>query len=243
VCTTTGVVWLPSVATSVLIAHPPSGTVLPVAPVASSTCAADAESGQKTQRLLIGPALSGNPQRAPRADAQVISASLVLDPAIARNDAGLFGGRVVFIGSTHPGAGDFWLTPSGVRPGVELLANTVRYAPLQRAPQSTTQRLAYRVLSLLLFALFIYFERKLRGTLAYAVTTGAVLAVVAIVLAAFGDLGVFGALEAAILLVILYKALDVAFSFVAEARSKRRQFDAGWRGWAHTALALCRRET
>jgi CHASE2 domain-containing sensor protein len=243
VCTASGTVWLPSVATSVLIANPPRGVVRPVAPGAHPSCKTEMESGQMAQHLLVGPALSGTRQRTPQNDAQVISASFLLDPAVARNDAKLFGDRVVFIGATHPGSGDFWLTPSGVRPGVELLANTVRYATLQRAPQSSTRRLAYRGLSLLLFGMFIYFERKLRGVLAYVATTLAVLAVVAVVLTASGDLGVFGALESAILLVILYKALDVALSFVAEGRAKRGQFGTGWRGWAQTALALCRRET
>lgn len=243
VCTSSGTTWLPSVAASVLIANPPHGIARPVAPGTQSSCAAEIVSGQEAQQLLVGPALSNTRQRTPQHDAQVISASFVLDPAVARNDAQLFAGRVVFIGSTHPGSGDFWLTPSGVRPGVELLANTVRYAPLQRTPQSATQRLAYRGLSLLLFGMFIYFEHKLRGSLAYVAATLTVLGVVAVVLAAFGDLGVFGALEAAILLVILYKALDVALSFVAEGRTKRGQFGTGWRGWAQTALALCRRET
>ena len=56
----------------------------------------------------------------------------------------------VFIGATHSGTGDVWVTPSGLLPGVELLANTVRFLPLQ----STTGRhaeLAYRTATILSF--------------------------------------------------------------------------------------------
>jgi CHASE2 domain-containing sensor protein len=242
VCSASGTAWLPSIAASVMTLDPPHGIASPVAPDGRSECQAGLESGLEARRLLIGPAMSGGRHRRPQQDAQVISAAFVVDPAIARDDARLFDHRVVFIGATHPGSGDFWLTAGGVRPGVELLANTVRFAPLQRATPTVTQRLAYRVLALLLFGVFIYLERKLRGPLAYTVATIAALAVLAIVLAASGDLAVFDALEAAVMLVVMYKALDVVLTLVAETRSRRKQFAAGWRGWGQTALAVCRRE-
>lgn len=241
VCTPSGMTWLPSVATSVLMAIRPKGIDRPVAPDVRQSCATADEPVQETRRLLIGPGLTVNQQGAPRRDAQMVSASLLLDPDVARNDAQLFGRRVVFIGATHPSAGDFWLTPSGVVPGVELLASTVRFAPLQRTTQNARTRFAYRAISLVLFVIFVYFERKLRGPLAYAVTTFCVLGIVAMVLAVFDDLGVFEAMEAAILLVILYKALDIVLSLVAEIRTRRAEFAAGRHGWRQTLVAMCRR--
>jgi CHASE2 domain-containing sensor protein len=234
--------WLPSVAARVLMSRPPAGLPLVQSPDAPPDCSKDA-SQSDAQRLLVGTGLSGPGRRLPSADVRVISAALVLDPDVARDDAQLFGDRVVFIGATHAGSGDFWLTPSGVRPGVELLASTVRYSPLQRATQSTAQQLGYRGLSLLLFGMFIFFEHRLRGPVAYLATALAGMLVVAVVLAVRGELGVFDAVEAAILLAVLYKVLDLVFGFIAEARTTRAQFGPGWSAWRKTAMALCRRES
>jgi hypothetical protein len=85
----------------------------------------------------------------------------------SRDDLGLFGGRVVLIGATHSGAGDFWLTPSGVLPGVEMLANIVRYTPLEPGTGIGAE-IAYRVLGLLLFAAFVVFGWCLRGLVAFS---------------------------------------------------------------------------
>ena len=45
----------------------------------------------------------------------------------------LFRGRVAVIGNTHRAATDRWRTPEGIQPGVELLADTIRFAPRQLA--------------------------------------------------------------------------------------------------------------
>ena len=60
------------------------------------------------------------------------------------------------------------LTPSGVLPGVELLANTVRFAPLQVENEGGTSRLSYRLTALLLFVAFACLQWWLRGLAAPA---------------------------------------------------------------------------
>jgi CHASE2 domain-containing sensor protein len=186
--------------------------------------------------------MTGDHRPAPRPDARSVSATFLLDPEQARDDAQLFGGRVGFIGATHLAAGDFWLTPGGVLPGVELLANTVRYAPLQRASPSLGVRVAHRALALLLFVFFVYVDWRLRGLAALFVATLGTLVVVATGLAAFEDLGVLDALEAAILLFVACKALETVLGFIADMKSKRAQFVPGPRGWWQTVKAACLRD-
>lgn len=240
VCAAGGAEWLPSVSVRVLQAVAAGSHAPPDAPSSSPDCAASEESATAAQRLLVGPGF--RPNAAPKPDARVVSAALLLDPEIARNDAALFGGRVVVIGATHPGSGDFWLTPSGVRPGVEMVANAVRYAPVQRGSQSHAQRLGYRALALLLFGTFILFERKLRGVPATVLTVGTALVTIAVAMTVTRNLAVFDALEAAIVLVVLYKALEVVGAAIAEVRTTRERCRPGIQGWWETAVSLCRRE-
>ncbi len=244
VCSAGETLWLPSVATrlAALLDPLPPGLHRPVAPAAHGSACQIREKTTPPRRLLVGPRLTGAGQAPPRPDAQAVSALLVLDPEIARDDARLFGGRVVLIGSTHASAGDFWLTPSGVLPGVELLANTIRYAPLQETERGSRARLAYRLTALLLFVIFAYAEWRLRGLAALAVCTAGVLAIVAIALGLFGYLGVFDALEAAILLVIVYKALETGLGFIEHFKSKRQRFQPGPGGWFRTLCATCLRD-
>lgn len=241
VCNPTGAEWLPSVAVRVLQSVRSTGHATPVEPSSAPECVNDDESSTASQRLLIGPGLASG--TAPRPDAKVVSAALLLDQELARDDTALFQERVVFIGATHPGSGDFWLTPSGVRPGVEMVANAVRYAPVQHGGQTTVARLGYRVLSLSLFFMFVVLERKLRGIPATALTLLITLATIAAVMEITQSLAVFDALEAAILLVILYKALEMLCEAVVDIRRTHARHGRGKNGWKRTMLALCRRES
>ncbi len=244
-CVDSRTAWIPSVETSLTAQLPelPDGLDRPVPPTTShAQCSGADRTAGHEQRLLVGPRMTGDHRPAPRPDARSVSAALLLDPEQARDDAQLFGGRVVFIGATHLAAGDFWLTPGGVLPGVELLANTVRYAPLQRESPGAGVRVAHRALTLLLFVFFVYVEWRLRGLAALFVATLGTLVVVAIGLAAFEDLGVLDALEAAILLFVACKALETVLGFIADLKSKRVQFEPGPRGWWQTMKAACLRD-
>lgn len=240
VCNAAGAQWLPSVSTRVLQVVAAGPDARDEAPSSNPDCASDSAAVTAAQRLLVGPGFGGQPARS--ADARVVSAALLLDPEIARDDAALFHRRVVVIGATHPGSGDFWLTPSGVRPGVEMVANSIRYAPVQGSHQSLGQRLAYRALALFLFGTFIFFERKLRGLPATVLTVGTALVTIAVVMSVAQSLALFDALEAAILLIVLYKALDVIGEAINEVCRTRERFGPGWQGWRKTAATLCRRE-
>ncbi|MBK6351509.1 MAG: CHASE2 domain-containing protein [Steroidobacteraceae bacterium] len=245
ICSAGGLQWLPSVAMSLAasLAKPLPGLDHVMAPAAQNQSCRVAESPDgNAQRLLIGPRLTGEARATPRTDAQAVSATLLLDPEIARDDARLFRDRVVFIGATHPSSGDFWMTPSGVLPGVELLANTVRYTPLQAERHGWSANLAYHVVALLLFALFVFVAWWLRGFGAVILITTGVLTIVAVLLALFDSLLVFDALEAAILLSIAYKALETAGRSVEELNERRPRFPAGPAGWWRALGAGWRRE-
>ena len=240
VCVAAEAQWLPSVSLRVMQAAPAGSGARHSAPSATPDCADGDAAATTAQRLLVGPGFGAH--AAPRADARVVSAALLLDPEVARDDAALFGRRVVVIGATHPGSGDFWLTPGGVRPGVEMVANAIRYAPVQEHSQSLAQKLSYRALALFLFGTFVLLDRKLRGILATVLTVGIALATIAIVMSVTQSLAVFDALEAAILLIVAYKALDLIGEAISEVRRTHDRHGPGWRGWRKTAVALCRRE-
>jgi hypothetical protein len=129
-------------------------------PSAAPDCLAGGSATER--RLLVGPRLTGRSGKPLARDARTVSAAMVLDPDIARDDRRLFFGRVALIGATHSGTSDFWLTPGGVLPGVELLANTVHYAPRDSAYGAGSE-IAYRALAILLFAIFVVASWWLRG--------------------------------------------------------------------------------
>jgi CHASE2 domain-containing sensor protein len=174
-------------------------------------------------------------------DARAVSAALLLDPEVARDDSRLFGGRVVLIGATHASSGDVWLTPAGVLPGVELLANSVRFATRQ-VGSGPGAELAYRVKALALFGLFAAAGWWLRGLVALLAAILVALLAVSIAVGGFDDLGIFDALEAAILLTIAYHALRALAEFLVDWRNERASHPAGIRGTLRTLRAVCIRQ-
>lgn len=164
---------------------------------------------------------------------------MLVAPEILRDDQQLFGSRVVLIGGSHSGSADQWLTPSGVRSGVELLTNAVRYSPLQAASTGLAAELRYRTGALLLFAAFILFDRYFRLLIALAISIGTVFLFTSAWLRLFEDLRAFDAIEAAILLMVIYKALKAVINLGTDIRERRRHFPTGWRGALFTLRAAC----
>ncbi len=226
VCGAHGPQPMPAVATQVALTLPAGWHGLPLtqAPTAAGRCEDEPAPGES---LLIGPRLTG-PKHAPlMEEAKLIAASALLDPAIERDDAGLFADRIVFIGATHSGTGDVWVTPSGLLPGVELLANTVRFLPLQ----STTGRhaeLAYRAATILSFLLMGLLFWLFRPSVAVLVLIPVSLGVVACAIGWWDYLRVFDAFAAALLLLVQVKALEAVLTLVADWRQH---------GWRRTILA------
>lgn len=223
--------WLPAVATVITTAL---GTSAATAPP-SDACASPPE---PVRRLLVGPRLTGAGAPLAARDAQAIPAAFLLDPELARDDGQLFGGRVVLIGATHASAGDAWLTPAGVYPGVELLAHTVRFAPLQRAAGPAAE-IAQRAKALLFFALFTAAAWWLRGVVALLAALLAALLVVAVAAGRFEDFAIFDALEAGILLTVAWHALRAVADFVVDWRELRAEAPEGVQGWLRTLRAVC----
>lgn len=216
----------------------PAGLQRASPPLLADSCRREAD--PPGQLLLIGPRLTGASMAPMTATAAAISALAVLDPVLDRDDGWLFGGRVVLIGATHPGFGDFWLTPNGVLPGVELLAHTVRFATLRTAPGWRADA-AHRTAVLAAFILFVAIGQYLRGmaaALAY-LTAGLLFVVLAIRL--WGYYRVFEALEVALLLMVLYKIVQAMLDMVEDWKQERRLRPAGCRGRLGTLWAICRK--
>jgi CHASE2 domain-containing sensor protein len=243
-CTDAGLEWLPAVPLALGAVLPERVADLPrsepPAP-ASPRCDSTATTrGVTTHRLLLGPRLTGPGRHQLKPDAAVVPATMLLDEAIARDDAALFTGRAVFIGASYQSSGDLWLTPSGVYPGVELLASMVRFAPLLSEPSSRISQFAHRAIAVALFATFAFLWWRLRGLVATAFATLVALAYLAIAVGWFDDLTAFEVLEAAILMMILYTGLGAVLDFAADFKSARSGADRrhGWRG---ALAAVCLR--
>lgn len=235
VCSGTGTDWLPAVPVGIAanVAVLPVGLERPTPPMTAATdCSAAAlQSDLRTRRLLVGPRVTGGAQHRPMSDARVVSAATVLDAELARDDQRLFAGRVVFIGASHPGSGDFWLTPAGVIPGVEMLANTVRFAPLQAAAPTALHRLA----AVVLFVAFAVLGWYCRALVAVFLSALVALAFLVALINGFDDLRAFDVVEAAIVMMLVYKALEAVLDFVADVRFRPA-------GTTNVFLAACLRQ-
>lgn len=223
VCSADGPAWLPSVETAVALhADPALGILPPVTPPALPVRCGSVE--PVTSRLLLGPRITGPARSGSVRNAQAVSATALLDPAIARDDSSLFTGRVVLIGATHADGGDKWLTPIGVLPGVELLANTIRYARLE----PTDGLLAEFWRRLVAVAVFLVFVAIVRGLKDPARPITFVLVALGLTFAALklGWFGFLDALETAVLLTIVFEAFRMLIEFYVDFRRGWHEFGA-----------------
>ena len=222
VCLTDGPAWLPSVEMAVALhTNPPLNTLPPVSPPPLPATCASAK--PVTDRLILGPRITGPERGRTGGRAQAVSAAMLLDPAIARDDSSLFTNRVVLIGATHADGGDQWLTPSGVIPGVELVASTILYAPLKPASGFLAES-TRRLVGVLLFLVFIATVWFLKGAARpiALILIGLMTTFVALKLGWFGFLD---ALEKALLLTIVYEAVRLLIDSGVDFRD-------GWRDYA-----------
>ena len=199
--------WLPAVSIRVLNALADASASVDRAPEPGTGADCSAKQPAFERRLLVGPRITGPSAKPFARDARTVSARMLLDPAIERDDQRLFKDRVVLIGATHSGTGDFWFTPGGVMPGVELLANTIHYAPLDHA-NGPVSEIVYRGLAILLFLTFVGLTWRLRGVVAFFLGLIGALVVVAIAIGGFDYFRIFESLESAIWLSVLYFALQ-----------------------------------
>ena len=207
--------WLAAVPIRVVNALADAGTDVDrvVKPPPAPDCLAEGLATER--RLLVGPRLTGKSGNPLARDARTVSAAMLLDPEIDRDDQRLFAGRVVLIGATHSGTGDFWLTPGGVIPGVELLANTVHYA-LVDSGDGAGSEIAYRALAVLLFGIFVVPTWRLRGIAAFFLGVFVALAVVSVVIGGWNYFRVFESVESAIWLSVVYFGLQASLDLIQD---------------------------
>lgn len=220
VCTDNATLLLPSITVRLAAVLPnlPPGLERPKPPPLRSSC--QREGDAPGQLLLVGPRLTGPLRHAMMADARWVAASALLDRKLARDDDALFGDRVVFIGAAHSGSGDFWLTPSGVLPGVELIANTVRFAPL-RVTTGPHAEMALRAVSLFAFGMFAGLIWCFRPIVAILLSAFGGLVFVAALITWWNYFRVFEAIEASLLLVVQYKTVQVMLDLIADLKTKK----------------------
>ena len=228
--------WLPAVPIRVVNALAEAGENIDPAPEPRTTAKCRVTEPASERRLLVGPRITG-PSASPFArDARAVSAKMLLDPKIDRDDQRLFKGRVVLIGATHSASGDFWMTPGGVVPGVELLANTIHYAPIDSGDGPVSE-IAYRGLATLLFLVFVGSTWWLRGIVAFFLGLIAALVVVAIAIGGWQYFRVFEALESAIWLTVLYFALQATLDLAEDLKWRWKSFAPGKNRFLRTLRA------
>ena len=241
VCSGNTGMWLPSmpVRLSAAVETLPANVSRPVVPLLPSRGCDTTERKEVGQRrLLFGPRLAGSASVSFPDHVPVVPARLVERSPHQLDLEGLFHNRVVLIGATHSAAGDRWLTPVGLLPGVELLANQVRFWPFQQLPPSVWQRLGDRGLTLLLFGLFVLLDRKFRAVVALLLSVLCSMIIVVLTIRISSHYRVLDAVESAIFLMLAYKLLMVSFNFVAEVNVRRRDFPSGWQGTLMTIRTL-----
>jgi CHASE2 domain-containing sensor protein len=166
VCPPSGQLVLPAVALRILATWPDQSLhhyPRPSAPSLREPCVSGI--GRSPRHIIIyDEALSGTHVAAMSRNLSRVSAWQLLDERLKRDDHALFSDRVVLIGGTRSGAMDLWRTPVGTLPGVELMANTIRFAPGQL--RESGHALLY---SLAFFGIFCVLKDLLRPIVAIAV--------------------------------------------------------------------------
>jgi len=220
VCLTDGPAWLPSVEMAVMLhARTPLDIRSSGPPPLPATCAF---AKPVANRLILGPRMTGPERGVTGTYGRAVSAAMLLDPAIARDDSSLFTGRVVLIGATHADGGDLWLTPAGLIPGVELLASTILYAPLKPADGMLAESVR-TIAGVLLFLVFVatiwFFKGAARPIMLVAI--GLLTTFTAVKLGWFGFLD---ALEKALLLTLVYEAIRLLLESAMDFRDGWREY-------------------
>jgi CHASE2 domain-containing sensor protein len=231
VCGGDKVDWLESVPLQVAAVATSLAKGVPVPP--PQTAVADCTSSDAIRQRLIlsGPRLLGPGNRHLAAQVPVVSAVTLLDANKAFDVGSLFEGRIVIIGNTHSDARDDWRTTAGYMPGMEVVGDIVRFAPLQFRDEQMTYRA--RGLALVLFGALAVLAYQLRPLLALGAGLLLTLFMISMVIAIWGWIGVFDAIGDSLLLFVHYKALTVFAAFVGEARQHGWRCLRAQRFWTH----------
>lgn len=188
------------------------GGSLTQAPPRSGQCSFAAQTSPQ-HLVILGEPIIGQTQlntRGPR----VLPARHLLDAEREMERGGYFSveGRVAIIGATHAASGDIWRTPIGLMPGMELIAHTLRFAPVQieRQLENPAARDYSKPITLVAFWLLAVFAFALRPSL--VVILAGVLSFVAIFVAT-GMFGRFDVFESLALSLWIFVEFAVALAF------------------------------
>ncbi len=120
--------------------------------------------------LILGAPIIGNTQLASNATSpRVLPARHLLDTERAIAESGFYSltDRVVIIGAIHGASGDIWRTPTGLMPGMELIAHTLRFSP-QQLELGTGERSFSKPMTLIAFWTLATMAFALRPSLVVA---------------------------------------------------------------------------
>ena len=194
------------------------------APQAGEPCDT-VDSGRASHVIMFGDRLVGPTARFSTPSVMRVSAWQLTDRRVQREDDALFQGRVVIVGGTHERTHDSWRTPVGVMPGVELVANTVRFGAGQlRHDAEPVNRAGLSRASLFAMALFVVYIGVaffLRPVLAVMVTLAATSLALHISLSRFGFYPVLDAVETGLLLLVQFGIFEAGSGLVRELRDQR----------------------
>ncbi|MCC7058705.1 MAG: CHASE2 domain-containing protein [Burkholderiaceae bacterium] len=231
VCTDGGTEILPSIPArlAALVSAADGGGLLPRPdpPRLSGDCRGIAEV-QHRPRLLVtsvaglrGVAGRGTTIVTPRFAS--VPARLVADSDAHRDDAALFGGRVVFIGASHPASRDFHRTAYGNLPGVEILAQQVFLGQLSGL-RGASYGWGFRLATLAVFALLLAADLLMKR---FRIATQLVI-LVALATGAirwFGTFTVFEVIIVAISLMVVLAGTRKLWELVREWFAAQRKLD------------------
>ena len=209
-CTDTGTATVPALPLRLLAVLPrgAGGAPPPQAPEHRGDCGLESQASPE-RIVVLGPRIVGHARaRADSGAPRIVPARQLLDPSYAVESNGYFSleNRVVIIGATHSGAGDAWRTAIGYLAGMELLAHTVRFAPLQlaeSAPGAAVPLLMTLVAFLVLAVLFYV----LRSVWAFPLAVFAIFAMIQVEVGMGGRYEAYGSIESALWLFVMYELL------------------------------------
>jgi len=220
---------LPAVAIAVLTQAQWTVRVFPrpeYTPDAGASCRST-DSTAITHVAMFGRRLTGGAASYSGRSIGRLSAWQVTDGTVLRDDDALFRGRVVIVGGTHERAGDVWRTPVGMMPGIELVANTIRFSagqvPRGGARVRWLDALIEQLWAVAFFLGYAALGYKLRAGLAVLSGIGMTLVAMYITIGYFGFFSALDAIESALLLYVQFRFAEETFTFVHDLRTKHSQ--------------------
>ncbi|HYS04440.1 MAG TPA: CHASE2 domain-containing protein [Candidatus Dormibacteraeota bacterium] len=211
-CTGSGTVTIPAVPLRILAMLPqtPGAAQRPRLLAHRGDCGLETQSSPE-HLVVLGPRIIGQARViSDTGTPRVIPARQILNSSYAVEGGGYFAleGQVVIIGASHSGSGDYWRTALGYLPGMELLAHTARFAPILLT-QAETGEWVHRLFVFLVFWGFVLLFHTFRSFWAFLLALLTIVGWILIMVGGYGRYEVFGSIESAIWLFVMYEPVIV----------------------------------